>query len=69
MCVCVRSCTCVCVDWHCRLKMEGHLLKYTNVMKGWQTRWFLMDPESGMLEYFEVIIANITSDLLLLILK
>ncbi|XP_025086490.1 oxysterol-binding protein-related protein 11-like isoform X3 [Pomacea canaliculata] len=36
-----------------RLKMEGHLLKYTNVMKGWQTRWFLMDPESGMLEYFE----------------
>lgn len=49
--------------------MEGHLLKYTNVMKGWQTRWFLMDPESGMLEYFEVIIANITSDLLLLILK
>lgn len=34
--------------------MEGQLLKYTNVMKGWQTRWFLLDPDSGMLEYFEV---------------
>nr|KAG5698631.1 hypothetical protein BaRGS_003145 [Batillaria attramentaria] len=33
--------------------MEGQLLKYTNVMKGWQTRWFILDPESGMLEYFE----------------
>jgi len=30
-------------------------------MKGWQQRWFLLDPESGMLEYFEVSIltANI----------
>lgn len=23
-------------------------------MKGWQHRWFILDPESGMLEYFEV---------------
>ncbi|XP_076471289.1 oxysterol-binding protein-related protein 11-like isoform X2 [Babylonia areolata] len=36
-----------------RPKMEGQLLKYTNVMKGWQTRWFMLDPDSGMLEYFE----------------
>ncbi|KAL8615623.1 hypothetical protein ACOMHN_026613 [Nucella lapillus] len=36
-----------------RPKMEGQLLKYTNVMKGWQTRWFMLEPDSGMLEYFE----------------
>lgn len=35
-------------------KMEGLLNKYTNVVKGWQYRWFVMDAESGMLEYFEV---------------
>lgn len=33
--------------------MEGLLNKYTNVVKGWQHRWFLLDPQSGMLEYFE----------------
>ncbi|XP_046562264.1 oxysterol-binding protein-related protein 11-like isoform X1 [Haliotis rubra] len=32
---------------------EGQLLKYTNVMKGWQPRYFVLEPESGMLEYFE----------------
>ncbi|XP_070199247.1 oxysterol-binding protein-related protein 11-like isoform X2 [Littorina saxatilis] len=36
-----------------RPKMEGQLLKFTNLMKGWQTRWFLLEPDSGMLEYFE----------------
>ncbi|CAG2205288.1 ORP9_10_11 [Mytilus edulis] len=36
-----------------RQAMEGTLNKYTNVMKGWQHRWFLLDPQSGMLEYFE----------------
>ncbi|XP_052215896.1 oxysterol-binding protein-related protein 11-like isoform X3 [Dreissena polymorpha] len=33
--------------------LEGQLTKFTNVMKGWQPRWFLLDPDSGMLEYFE----------------
>ncbi|XP_053385118.1 oxysterol-binding protein-related protein 11-like isoform X3 [Mercenaria mercenaria] len=33
--------------------MEGQLTKFTNVMKGWLHRWFILDPESGMLEYFE----------------
>ncbi|XP_061178111.1 oxysterol-binding protein-related protein 11-like isoform X2 [Saccostrea echinata] len=33
--------------------MEGQLNKYTNVVKGWQYRWFVMDADSGMLEYFE----------------
>jgi hypothetical protein len=23
-------------------------------MKGWLPRWFILDPESGLLEYFEV---------------
>ncbi|XP_036365788.1 oxysterol-binding protein-related protein 11 isoform X1 [Octopus sinensis] len=36
-----------------RQPMEGQLNKYTNVMKGWQFRWFSLDPESGYLEYFE----------------
>ena len=33
--------------------MEGQLSKYTNFAKGWQYRWFVLDSESGMLEYFE----------------
>ena len=41
------------VSFH-RQPLEGQLNKYTNVMKGWQYRWFLLDPESGFLEYFEV---------------
>ncbi|KAL3842770.1 hypothetical protein ACJMK2_020756 [Sinanodonta woodiana] len=36
-----------------RRPLEGQLYKYTNVMKGWQTRWFVLDPESGFLEYYE----------------
>jgi len=31
---------------------EGQLSKFTNVVKGWQYRWFVLDPESGNLEYF-----------------
>ena len=38
--------------------MEGQLYKYTNVMKGWQYRWFMMDPNKGTLEYFMVRIWN-----------
>lgn len=34
---------------------EGQLLKYTNMVKGWQTRWFVLDPHSGTLDYFMVI--------------
>ncbi|XP_072163258.1 oxysterol-binding protein-related protein 11-like [Diadema setosum] len=35
-----------------RQPMEGQLYKYTNVVKGWQYRWFVMDPARGYLEYF-----------------
>lgn len=31
---------------------EGQLYKFTNVVKGWQYRWFVLDSESGTLEYF-----------------
>jgi len=30
---------------------EGQLNKYTNVMKGYQFRWFVINPEQGTLEY------------------
>ncbi|XP_066996822.2 oxysterol-binding protein-related protein 11 isoform X2 [Anabrus simplex] len=35
-----------------RQQYEGQLYKYTNVMKGWQYRWFILDPETGVLDYF-----------------
>ncbi|XP_055944965.1 oxysterol-binding protein-related protein 11-like isoform X2 [Argiope bruennichi] len=35
-----------------RLPLEGQLYKYTNVMKGWQYRWFIITPDTGMLEYY-----------------
>lgn len=31
---------------------EGLLHKYTNAMKGWQYRWFILSPETGELHYF-----------------
>ncbi|KAK7100042.1 oxysterol-binding protein-related protein 9-like isoform X2 [Littorina saxatilis] len=32
--------------------MEGPLSKWTNVMKGWQYRWFVLDSNSGILSYY-----------------
>ncbi|PVD23588.1 hypothetical protein C0Q70_16860 [Pomacea canaliculata] len=32
--------------------MEGPLSKWTNVMKGWQYRWFVLDTSSGILSYY-----------------
>ncbi|XP_035825242.1 oxysterol-binding protein-related protein 9 isoform X2 [Aplysia californica] len=34
------------------IKMEGPLSKWTNVMKGWQYRWFVLDHTSGILSYY-----------------
>lgn len=31
---------------------EGQLYKYTNVMKGWQPRWFVLNPDTGILDYY-----------------
>ncbi|XP_074659923.1 oxysterol-binding protein-related protein 11-like isoform X2 [Tubulanus polymorphus] len=36
-----------------RQPLEGQLYKYTNVMKGWQYRWFTLDPDTGYFEYYE----------------
>ncbi|XP_067128704.1 oxysterol-binding protein-related protein 11 isoform X3 [Centruroides vittatus] len=35
-----------------RNPLEGLLFKYTNVVKGWQFRWFVLNPETGYLEYY-----------------
>jgi len=32
--------------------MEGQLSKFTNLMKGWQYRWFVLDAEGGTLSYY-----------------
>jgi hypothetical protein len=34
--------------------IEGPLSKWTNVMKGWQYRWFVLDEVSGLLSYYTV---------------
>jgi len=35
-----------------RRRWEGQLNKFTNVVKGWQYRWFVLEPELGQLQYF-----------------
>ncbi|XP_058833217.1 oxysterol-binding protein-related protein 9 isoform X2 [Topomyia yanbarensis] len=32
--------------------LEGTLSKWTNVMKGWQYRWFVLDEYAGLLSYY-----------------
>ncbi|XP_072173364.1 oxysterol-binding protein-related protein 9-like [Diadema setosum] len=32
--------------------LEGPLSKWTNVMKGWQYRWFVLDQQTGLLSYY-----------------
>ena len=34
--------------------MEGPLSKWTNVVHGWQYRWFVLDQASGLLSYYTV---------------
>jgi hypothetical protein len=34
------------------MTMEGPLSKWTNVMKGWQYRWFVLDDASGLFSYY-----------------
>lgn len=33
-------------------QLSGQLYKYTNVVKGWQQRWFTVDAEAGVLSYY-----------------
>lgn len=41
--------------------LEGSLFKWINMVKGWQTRWFVLEPEIGLLSYFTVSIRNSSS--------
>ena len=34
------------------VNMEGSLSKWTNVMKGWQYRWFVLDETAGLFSYY-----------------
>ena len=34
--------------------IEGPLSKWTNVMKGWQYRWFVLDDNAGLFSYYTV---------------
>ncbi|EUB64621.1 Oxysterol-binding protein-related protein [Echinococcus granulosus] len=36
-----------------RQNLEGQLLKFTNVMKGFQYRWIVVESTNGVLEYYE----------------
>jgi hypothetical protein len=38
--------------------MEGPLSKWTNVVKGWQYRWFVLDDNAGLLSYYTVCISK-----------
>ena len=37
-----------------KVHFEGQLYKFTNVVKGWQFRWFVLRPEFGRLDYYLV---------------
>ena len=34
------------------VKLEGPLTKWTNVVQGWQYRWFVLDENTGLLSYY-----------------
>ena len=38
--------------------IEGPLSKWTNVVNGWQYRWFVLDQSSGLLSYYTVSVYN-----------
>ena len=40
------------------VKLEGPLSKWTNVVKGWQYRWFVLDENTGLLSYYTVSILS-----------
>lgn len=36
------------------MALEGTLSKWTNVMKGWQNRWFVLEIDTSLLSYYTV---------------
>ena len=45
--------------------IEGPLSKWTNVVNGWQYRWFVLDDNAGLLSYYTVRKSNLSFELLL----
>jgi hypothetical protein len=41
-------------EYKMAISMEGPLSKWTNVVKGWQYRWFVLDEAVGLLSYYTV---------------
>ena len=41
--------------------MEGSLSKWTNMVQGWQYRWFVLDENAGLLSYYTVSVEVKTS--------
>lgn len=39
--------------------LEGTLSKWTNVMKGWQYRFFVLDENAGLLSYYTVCVISL----------
>uniref|UniRef100_A0A6M2DH44 Putative oxysterol-binding protein-related protein 11 n=1 Tax=Xenopsylla cheopis TaxID=163159 RepID=A0A6M2DH44_XENCH len=46
------SCNKICIGGARHHQLTGVLYKYTNVMKGWQHRWFTVDPQTGIFSYY-----------------
>ena len=44
------------------LIQEGPLSKWTNVVKGWQYRWFVLDSNTGILSYYTVSVKQLFPD-------
>lgn len=42
--------------------MEGSLSKWTNVVNGWQYRWFVLDDNAGLLSYYTVSILSLKNN-------
>jgi len=40
------------------ISIEGPLSKWTNVVIGWQYRWFVLDEGAGVLWYYTVSVDN-----------
>ena len=41
------------------ISIEGPLSKWTNVVIGWQYRWFVLDEGAGVLWYYTVSVGDV----------
>jgi hypothetical protein len=47
------------------MALEGTLSKWTNVMKGWQNRWFVLEIDNSLLSYYTVSFTNFCKKIVL----